>query len=199
MKQKLNIEELHNEYYVQRHEESVPNKLGIIVSDPKRGKMRVFGLTKFGKLHARVVAEINECALGSDTLIVSSPSSRTKDTAKITAKIWRIQTIRISHHLRERFFGIYEGMENTNYQKVWDDDEKNPDHQNHGGESVHDVEKRIRSLVAKLENDYTGKKILLVTHGDTGQIAQCFFKGVDARYHRTLKHLETGEIRKLSL
>ncbi len=198
MKQKLKIAELHNDYYVQRHGESTANIRRIIVSDPQRGKRKEFGLTTFGKSHARGIAGENECALGPDTVIITSPFSRAKDTAKITADVLGVQKIIVSWRLKERYFGCYEGTTNANYQKVWDDDKKNPNHRNHGGESVNDVLRRVRVLITKLENNYTGKKILFVTHGDTGQITTCFFQHIAPRHHRKLEHLKTGEIRKLS-
>jgi probable phosphoglycerate mutase len=196
MKTKIIRSKLHNRYFVQRHGDGISNELGIIVSSPEQGKRKEFGLTELGISRVENSAKRNP-GLGPNTIIVSSPFSRTKGTAKIMAKSICVQRVKISHLLRERNFGVWEGTANTNYEKVWADDQKDPNHRNHKGESVNDVLRRFISLIAKIENDYVGKDILLETHGDTAQIGQCFFLGIDPRHHRELKHLATAEIRRL--
>jgi broad specificity phosphatase PhoE len=56
---------------------------------------------------------------------------------------------------------------------------------------------RTSQLISKLERIYKNNKILLVSHGDTLQILQCAFQKQPASKHRTLSHLEVGEIREL--
>lgn len=50
-----------------------------------------------------------------------------------------------------------------------------------------------------LESAYNDKDILLVSHGDASQVLQTGFQKVDPRQHRSLQHLETAEIRQLTL
>lgn len=198
MKPKLTVAGLHNRYFGQRHGESHPNKLKIILSDPEHGKQKRYGLTRFGRSQVKDAAKNSNGAFQGNAVVISSNFSRTKDTAKITAQIMGAKHVKISHRLRERNFGVWEETVVSNYKKVWDEDRKNPNHRNHGGESINDVLKRLLSLIAELENDYTDTDILLISHGDPLQILQCFFHGIDPRKHRELRYFKTAEIRRLS-
>ena len=51
----------------------------------------------------------------------------------------------------------------------------------------------------KLLEEYKGKKILLVSHGDVLQILHTYFSGKPANHHRLIPHLETAEIRELAI
>jgi broad specificity phosphatase PhoE len=99
----------------------------------------------------------------------------------------------------QRWFGDWEKTGNANYQKVWDIDKSDPEHKEQNVESANDVQKRTTELVADIENEYSGKNILLVSHGDALQILQTGFKKVSPATHRELEHLQTAEIRKLDL
>ena len=101
--------------------------------------------------------------------------------------------------LRERFFGAWEKQHNSNYQNVWADDILDGAHKHNDVESTREVLSRTTSLIRELENSYTGRTILLVSHGDALQILQTAFERVDSSCHRLVPHLETGEIRRLQL
>jgi probable phosphoglycerate mutase len=196
MKLPLSIAQLRNAYYAMRHGESHANKLGIIVSDPEKGKLAEFGLTKLGREQTRISAE-NNLELGPDTIIVCSPFSRAKETAEIAGKILCVKELIIVQNLRERYFGRYEGVSYRGYKKSWGNDTHNLNYHGHFGESVNDVLKRMLSVVVMLEINYIDKNILLVSHGDPLQILECYFKGVSPGRHREMKHLENAEIRRL--
>jgi broad specificity phosphatase PhoE len=66
-----------------------------------------------------------------------------------------------------------------------------------GVETAAAVLDRVAGLVAGLERGYSGRDILLVSHGDTLQILQAGFAGIDPSRHRTVPHLEVAEIRLL--
>lgn len=191
--------EIHNTYFVIRHGESYANEEGIIVSNPDNG-IPEYGLTEEGK---RQVAQSIEKIKGDGILdhsiiIVSSDFARAKETAEIARAILGSTGITFSPKLRERSFGIWDKTENANYQKVWDidrDDSKNP---HEGVESVANVLARAIALIKSLEDQYVGRKILLVSHGDTLQILQTVFKGVKPSLHRDMKHLKTAEVRRLN-
>ena len=74
-----------------------------------------------------------------------------------------------------------------------------------GGDSGRSVEPatavldRATALVAELERRYTGRDILLVSHGDTLQILQAGFLRMDPAAHRRLPPLGVAEIRALRL
>lgn len=187
-----------NKYFALRHGQSKANVLGIVLSDLEDGKKEEYTLSEIGeeqvKLSVRKARE--EELLGSDTIIYSSPFSRTKKTAEIAKEILGVKSeINFDDRLRERFFGDWEKTDHLAYKKVWEDDEKNPEHKEKNVESVKEVLKRIMSLIKDLEEKYAGKNILLVSHGDALKILQTGFQDVSPSMHTKLG-IHTAEIRR---
>ncbi len=190
---------LRNRYFAFRHGQSEANVVGIIVSDPVKGAGENFGLTGIGRIQVfNSVRQVQmDGLLDRQTIVYSSDFSRAKETAEIAKDILRAHGVFPEDRLRERYFGEFEGTSNSNYQKIWDCDEKDFRHQEFGVESAWKVYLRTTSLVLDLELTHCGKKFLLVSHGDTLQILQTFFVEQPVARHRSLAHLETAEIREL--
>ncbi len=187
----------HNRYFVMRHGRSEANNQGIIVSHFSNG-LNNYGLTREGEKQIRESLQ-NQNELDSSTIIISSDFLRARETADVAAKVLKTKPPRTSVLLRERFFGRYDGKEDIYYKMVWQMDEKNDRNTEYGVESPEEVQERVRILIRQLEEEYCNEKILLVSHGDTLQITQTWTEGIDAGLHRSLTHLETGEIRELIL
>ena len=66
--------------------------------------------------------------LDAEIIIYSSEFLRAKETAKIIADSLGIKKINYCEELRERYFGDFEKTDNSNYHKVWKEDNKDPDH-----------------------------------------------------------------------
>ncbi len=199
-KKKLSLALLHNTYFVLRHGRSLANVQDIVLSDPKDGIVS-YGLAEEGRQQVKVSvtqAKANK-VLDGTTIIVSSDFARTKETAEITKTILGVQEIFFTPKLRERWFGKWEKADSSSYQKVWDDDILNPHHKNHDVESTFEVLERTLSLVGELEEKYKGKTIVLVSHGDTLQILQTAFVGVQPSHHRHITPIQTAEVRKLEV
>jgi len=193
---------LKNRYFIIRHGESKANISEIILSHPEHGTCEDFTLTKKGEEQVRDSAEKAklEGFLDSETMIYSSPFSRCKRTAEIAKEVLGIKDkIHFDDRLRERYFGDFERTHNSNYQKVWDIDANDSDHKNFNVESAKEVQDRTINLINDLENIYSNKKILLVSHGDALQILQTGFLNKSSKEHRNLSHLNTAEIRELKL
>ncbi len=191
---------MRNTYYVLRHGRSRANDEELIVSHPENGVPH-YGLSEEGRRQiAGAIAEaIRSHILDHTTLIVSSDFARTRETAEIAADLLGTRDIIMTPKLRERFFGAWEKQHNSNYQKIWADDMLDGAHKNNDVESTREVLSRTTSLIRDLEHSYTGRNILLVSHGDALQILQTAFERVDSSSHRLVPHLETGEIRRLEL
>jgi broad specificity phosphatase PhoE len=189
---------LHNTYYALRHGKSQANAEGIIISHPEDG-VPGFGLVEEGRgqVTASAEAALQEGVLDASTIIISSDFARARETAEIAAKILGTEPATLNPALRERYFGNWDRTHNGNYQHAWNEDVLDPSHKRDNVESVDEVIARAGSLIATLEKEYTGKNILLVSHGDTLQILQTIFAHVSPGSHRSLPHLGTGEIRKL--
>ncbi len=182
-----------------RHGTSIANEEGIIMSDTKKS-VAGYGLSKKGREEVRESTKNakRDYILNSDTVIISSDFTRTRETAEIAANMLSVEIITTTPKLRERFFGTWDGTSSSNYQNVWDDDIYDADNSNNSVESIESVLNRVTKLIDELENMYTGKNIILVSHGDTLQILQTAFAGVAPSTHRSLAHLGTAEIRALN-
>jgi broad specificity phosphatase PhoE len=101
--------------------------------------------------------------------------------------------------LRERRFGHWEASATGNYAHVWAADETDPAHAEGNVEPAAAVLDRATALIAQLERQHCDRDILLVSHGDTLQILQAGFSGVDPSRHRLLPHLTMAEIHTLRL
>ena len=192
--------QLKNSYYVLRHGKSIANEEALIVSHPDDGVGR-YGLAEEGRRQVAhgVEQAMREYGLDASTIIVSSDFRRTRETAEIARDILGADELILTPRLRERFFGVWDRQHNSNYQQVWDDDLLDPHHKNGGVESTSEVLSRTTALIRDLEDRYAGSNILVVSHGDALQILQSAFERVPSSQHRSLRHLETGEIRKLHL
>jgi glucosyl-3-phosphoglycerate phosphatase len=194
------VEKLSNRYFVLRHGSSQANELNIILSNPLEGT-KGYGLTPTGKEQVThsVLSALKSGLLDETTIIYSSDFTRARETAEIAKKLLNTVKVIIDSRLCERFFGEWEKTHKSNNQKVWDDDEKNAYHTNQNVESTSKVLDRTTALIIELESTYQGKKVLLISHGDTLQILQTGFEKVSPAKHRQLPHLQKAEIREMYL
>jgi broad specificity phosphatase PhoE len=146
-----------------------------------------------------VVAAARSCGLPGNTVICSSDFSRARQTAEIVRAHLGAPEVVIAEALRERCFGEWEGSATGNYARVWAADEVNPWHAGGNVEPAAAVLDRSTAFIADLERRYSGRDILLVSHGDTLQILQAGFLRMNRSQHRSLPELKTAEIRQLHL
>lgn len=194
------LQDLKNSYFVLRHGESRPNVLKIVLSSLEDGKKEEYTLTDKGEEQVRLSVKKakDEELLGSDTVIYSSPFSRTKKSAEIAKEILGVEEdIIFDDRLRERWFGDWEKTDNTAYQKIWDRDRENPNHKEENVESTKEVLERTMSLINDLEKEYKDKNILLVSHGDAIKILETSFRNISPGKHVDFK-IHTAEIRELA-
>lgn len=192
----LDPKELNNRYFIMRHGRSLANEKGLIVSSPRNG-LTGYGLARRGREQIRSSLE-SQAVLGSDTLIIASDFLRTRESAALAAEILKAAPIRTCEELRERNFGDFELSGDENYKRVWTGDEGNDGNKGYGVESPEEVQIRFRRCIGRMETEYAGRTLLLISHGDLLQIAQTWFEGAPPCRHRSLGHLETAEIRALN-
>lgn len=185
---------------VLRHGHSRANEAEIIVSDPANG-IPEYGLSAKGKTDVREwgVWARESGILDESTLIFSSPFRRAGESAELVAQILGSGEVVYDDRLRERYFGDYELTSSGNYAIVWEDDAQDPGHVNYRVESALAVLERMTALVVEFAEKYAGKRVLLVTHGDPAQILETGFLKQSPQTHRSLKPLQTAEIRELRL
>jgi broad specificity phosphatase PhoE len=188
---------LANGFSVMRHGQSKANEAGIIVSRIENDHRGDYGLSELGR--QQVLAAARDCGLPRETVICSSDFSRARQTADIVCACLSAPEVVIEEALRERCFGDWEGSTTGNYARVWAADEANAGQAADNVEPASAVLDRATALIVDLERRYSGRDILLVSHGDTLQILQAGFLRTDPSRHRSLPHLETAQIRRLHL
>ena len=140
----------------------------------------------------------SEHCLPEKLVIASSDFKRARETAEILHSQLQVKApLRLEPALRERGFGTFHMTEAANYQKVWDVDVVDPTHTDFGNESVMDVVMRTSRLLQSLDDEFTDRIIILVSHGDTLQILSTLFFGCSPPEHRTLPNLDNCDIREL--
>jgi probable phosphoglycerate mutase len=186
---------LSNRFSVMRHGQSKANEAGVIVSAIENDRRGDYGLSAAGREQA--LAAARACGLPPETVICTSDFARARQTAELVRACLGGRDVVVAEALRERRFGAWEGTPAANYQRVWAADEAG--NAADGVEPAAAVLERTTGLVARLERRYSGRDILLVSHGDTLQILQAGFLRADPSGHRRVPHLATAEIRRLRL
>jgi len=183
-----------------RHGRSLANEEGLIISHPDLA-VGQYGLTEVGRreIASAITEAMRDRTLDPTTLIAASDFARARESAEIARDLLGAQDIILTPKLRERFFGTWDRQHHNNYRHVWAGDAVDGAQRHNEVESTQEVLERTTSSVMELEARYSGRNILMVSHGDTLQILQTAFERITSANHRLLPHLQTGEIRKLEL
>jgi|CXWL01.1.fsa_nt_gi broad specificity phosphatase PhoE len=147
-----------NEIFVVRHGESENNLLKVDCS--KLENKDKFGLTELGQKQSESEAKKFH---GFD-LIVTSPQRRSVETANIFAKYSQCE-VSENELLNEIDYGDFELC---SYQESDDWFDKNGSDESISfpkGESLRDARNRAAKFLQELSQTFSGKKILVVTHG----------------------------------
>ena len=202
-------------YCALRHGQSLANVAGVISSDPRVACIE-HGLSDAGRAQADaaaadvVAAAIEEGVAG--VAIVASDLRRAWQTASIVRAHVLAAGVRVwpaagkpfeERALRERSFGELSGQSDERYHEVWVHDAESATHTEFGSESLNSVRERAWGVVERMEACAELRPgrwmVVLVAHGDVLQIVQTAFARVDVRTHRSLDHLETATLRRLTL
>ena len=189
------VDRLANRFSVMRHGQSKANERGIIVSRIENDRHGDYGLSGLGRQQA--LAAARACGLPGNTVICSSDFSRARQTAEVVRAYLGTPGVIIAEALRERCFGDWEGSATGNYARVWAADEVNPCYAGGNVEPAAAVLDRATALIVDLERQYSGRDILLISHGDTLAILRAGFLRMNPSQHRSLPELKTAEIRQL--
>lgn len=146
-----------NKYTLARHGESEANALGITNSDVTAK----YNLTEKGRV--QVLSQAKRLAKSGIDVIVASDFLRTKETAKIYARELGIPENEIVYDVRLREFKV--GPEREG--KLWSETDKYV--RTHGlypgMETPDELKKRAFSALFDIDERYSGKKILIISHG----------------------------------
>jgi glucosyl-3-phosphoglycerate phosphatase len=191
------VDRLANRFAIMRHGQSKANVRGIIVGWIENDRRGAYGLSELGS--QQTLAAVRSCGLPRDTVICASDFSRASQTAEIVRAHLGAPEVVISQALRERCFGDWEGTTTGNYAQVWAADATNSARADGNVEPADAVLDRATAFVVDLERRYSGRDILLVSHGDILQILQAGSLRMSPSRHRSLPPLALAEIRQLRL
>ena len=186
-----------NHIYLARHGQDQDNANGILNGH------RDEPLTEIGIAQAREVAgKIKEAELKFD-VILSSPLQRAFKTAQIIAETLGAPIPIKEDLLIERDFGVMTGKSVSSIIEMCSPDVIETEHINYflspeGAETFQDLIDRGEKLLDKINKDYDGKNILLVTHGDIGKMIYCAFYDVPWQEVLTAFHFGNSELLLMS-
>lgn len=158
----LDYKEKITKIFFVRHGQTKANKEGLIFGQWD------LSLNKEGVKQAKQTAQKLTSPPTFD-YIISSPLKRAKQTAKIISKKLKLKKIIIDKNLIEKSEGNWQKknyweirkLDPLNYKRwLIDPIRKKPP----GGESILELNKRVKKFQRKILNKYNGKNIIVVTH-----------------------------------
>ena len=116
-------------------------------------------------------------------IIISSSMKRAIQTASIIADELNKSVITVNG-IHERCVGVYEGLTKEEvqekYPELWAKKcTRTYDAAPDNGETIKDVEERVFEAINKLREEYSGQKILIVTHGFISRVINKYFNKVE--------------------
>lgn len=148
-------------FYLVRHGEAENNIRFILNSLPET---KTYSLTDHGREQVGEVAKF--LATVDPDVIFSSPMQRTKETAEIIAEAAGLN-VEFDKRLREAGFGVFnERTQEELLEKYPNAEERISPDRADGIESFIDMRGRLQSFLDDLRKKYSGKKVIVVSHGD---------------------------------
>ena len=184
-----------NTYFLMRHGESESNVQHFLNSD----LTRVNPLTEVGKQQVVAAAQ----ALPKDIdYIFYSPLQRTRETAEVVASALGLSPDKliVDDRIRETGMGAFEGKTPTekgqHFASLLDELTTSIE----GSETLNAIRVRMGNFVYELDQTYTGKKILIISHGDPLCMLQAAMAGEDTKTTLTQfdRYIKNAEVRETS-
>jgi isoleucyl-tRNA synthetase len=150
-----------NRYFVMRHGQARSNAEGFLNSTNNIENH----LTEVGKVQVRAAAAAFKSK--GITTIVASPLTRTQETARMIANELGIDPSQVMTDMRlaEVQLGEKDGVRLPEWEAVFAALSDKFNKSIIGGESYTEVRTRVGEFLFDIESRYTGKNILIVTHG----------------------------------
>jgi len=130
-------------------------------------------------------------------LIISSPLTRTKQTAGIINEGRNIDII-YDERIKERDFGEFEGLKKDefDYQGFWTYS-KNLKYEK--AENIQDFFNRTFNFLDEIKEKYKDKTVLLVIHGGVSTVVNSYFEGFPKENEQTRGALKNCEVKEFYL
>lgn len=183
-----------NTIYVVRHGQDQDNADGILNGH------RDSQLTELGRQQAEQTAgRLKDVKI---EIIYTSPLRRAYDTARIIADELKVDEIITDHHLIERDFGVLTGKAQADIPKYATEllQTEGVNYFLNGGgvESMPATYQRAQTILNEITKRHPDNTILIVTHGDLGQLIRGAYYGWAWQESLLKPHFGNADILKLS-
>jgi broad specificity phosphatase PhoE len=188
---------LNNKYFLLRHGQTIYQKEGREFNYPADSGA-VLSLTEEGKEMIRNSAEnlkkiCNDENFSID-LIFASPFLRTKQSAEIAGNILDIKEINYDERLVDIDLGEFMGKSMQESHNFYLGDKVTFNNKPKGGESWNDVLNRVKSFLDEVEQKYSNKNILIISHADPIWLMLGYLRG----YNNEQQYIEVRKDRQNS-
>ena len=125
-------------------------------------------------------------------IIISSPMKRAVTTSRIVSEKCHIPMM-IDNRLVEQNYGVYEGVDRSD--ELFLANKKNFAYRYPNGESMMQVAVRVYTFLDEIKKEYSGKNVLIVSHGGVCRIIKTYFSDMtnEEFFHYTLKNCKLEE------
>ncbi|MEA2112622.1 MAG: class I tRNA ligase family protein [Patescibacteria group bacterium] len=185
VKQEIKESGSQNKYFVIRHGEADNNILGVCSKNP----LDEHHLTEKGK--EQVTTSAQKLKGEKIDLIITSPYLRTKETAEILAKELEVEEIIEEKRIEEVNAGEFSGKPTSEYYKFFSSLEERFTKKPAGGENLTEIKKRVSEFLFDIDQKYSNKKILIVSHENPSWLLRAGAEGMNSEETIRLKE-ETG-------
>lgn len=163
-----------NKYFMMRHGEAEHNVKGVFSSDEEA----IHHLTEKGRNDARENAKKLK-GLNID-LILYSPLTRTKETSEeVLSVLGKDVEVKEEKRLREEGFGGISGMKVSDWGKYFKSFKDRMDVSVSGCETLREIKRRMGEFIYEIENKYSGKNILFITHAGPAKLLDAVSLGLN--------------------
>lgn len=179
-----------NSYYLLRHGESFSNVKEIVSCWPEK---HLLPLTEKGKKQVKESLKKVE----KIDLIFSSDILRTFQTSKIAEEELKVKPV-YEEKLREYNVGFLNGKSIKKLNEFFEKEEERFVKKPKGGETYNNLFKRSKSFLESLEEKYSNKNILIISHQINLTFLEGILKGINKKeILKNNKRIKKGELKKV--
>ena len=151
-------------FWVMRHGQSTKNVANIIDQGEGDSPLTALGVRQVSR-SAKALKKKLSTKRDKIDVIIASPVQRTKETAKLVAEELGIKEVLYDKRLREIDLGpALVGCHNRKYHDAFPTYVSRFEQRPEKGESLEDLRERMWSLFKELNEKYSGKNVLIVSH-----------------------------------
>ena len=191
-----------NKYFILRHGEAISNKKEVISCWPEKFHNP---LTLKGRRQVKDGIKKLISLLGDKKIdfIFSSDILRAKQSAEIAGKMLKVN-LKYDKRLREYNVGVFNGKSIKYFRDFFPVGEKRIKNKPTKGETYIDIEKRVSNFLEEIEQKYSNKNILIVSHQVPlvfleGKIKKISIQEILEKYLvKNGKKMKNGELRELT-